>query len=135
MFIPRYTVAPATGCTIHSEADASRLPRLSFYRYGAEVEGRPTPRGLPGQRSYAVGKYWVTKIKAINEPGQSSKVRILKHLRSDEAKAAEELKAMKVSKRKGNKQRYAGRVPLTNALPAAFVDPLDDHVDPADCFS
>jgi hypothetical protein len=107
---------------------------LPWYRYGAEVEGRPDPRGLPGHRSYAVGRFWVTKIKANIEPGQKTKFRILKHLRSDEAKAAEELKTMKLSKRTSNGKRYASRMPLTRALPAGDVG-LDEDPDPADCFS
>ena len=98
---------------------------LPWYRYGAEVEGRPDPRGLPGHRSYAVGRFWVTKIKANIEPGQKTKFRVLKHLRSDEAKAAEELKSRK---------RYASRMPLTRALPACD-DGLIEDPDPADCFS
>ena len=89
---------------------------------------------MPGQRSFAVGRYWVAKIKAPTEPGQKSKFRTLKHLRSDEAKAAEELKAMKVSKRTANKKQYAARMPLTKVLPAAVVG-LDEDPDPADCCS
>jgi hypothetical protein len=92
---------------------------------------------VPGHRTYAVGKYWVTKIK--HAPGEAvgkSKFRTLKHLRSDEAKAAEELKAMKIQERAASKKKRAARKSLTKALPAAGAgQDEDEEEDPADAFS
>jgi hypothetical protein len=92
---------------------------------------------VPGHRTYAVGRYWVTKIKnAPVEAGGKSKFRTLKHLRSDEVKAAEELKAMKVQERAASKKKRAARKSLTKALPAAGVgQDEDEEEDPADAFS
>jgi hypothetical protein len=103
-------------------------------RHGAGVEGHPLPRGVPDRRSYAVGKHWVTKIKAVAEKGEKRKVRILKHLRSDEAKAAEEIKAMKAQERGKKGQGRNARKSLKNAIPAA-VGGQDEEEDPADAFS
>jgi hypothetical protein len=108
-----------------------------FHRYGADVEGHPLPRGLPDRRAYAVGKHWVTKIKASaekGEKGEKRKVRTLKHLRSDEAKAAEDFKALKAQERAKKGKGRNARKSLKNAIPAA-VEGQDEDEDPADAFS
>jgi hypothetical protein len=89
---------------------------------------------VPDRRTYAVGKHWVTKIKSSAEKGEKRKFRTLKHLRSDEAKAAEELKAMKVQERAKKGQGRNARKSLTNAVPAV-VGGQDEDEDPADAFS
>ena len=86
---------------------------------------------MPDRRTYAIGKHWVTKEKTFAEKGEKRKFRTLKRLRSDEAKAAEELKAMKAQERskKGNAQKS-----LKNAIPASVVGQIEDE-DLADEFS
>jgi hypothetical protein len=89
---------------------------------------------LPDRRSYAIGKHWVTKEKTFAEKGEKQKFRTLKRLRSDEAKAADELKAMKAQERAKKGQGRNARKSLQNAIPAAIVDQNEDE-DPADEFS
>jgi hypothetical protein len=90
---------------------------------------------MPSRRSYAVGKHWVTKIKTSAEKGEKHKFRTLKHLRSDEAKAAEDLKAMKAQEQAKKGRGRNARKSLNNALPAAVADQDEDEEDPADAFS
>ena len=90
---------------------------------------------MPSRRSYAVGKHWVTKIKTSAEKGEKQKFRTLKHLRSDEAKAAEDLKAMKAQEQAKKGRGRNARKSSNNALPAAVADQDEDEEDPADAFS
>ena len=106
------------------------MPRPPDYRYGADVENHPTPRGLPEQRVYAVGRSWVTKIKAPRQPGEKRKFRTLNKLRSDEAKAAEELKAMRVAKRTATRKQDAAKKVLVKALPDAGCVQDEGHHPP-----
>jgi predicted metalloendopeptidase len=88
------------------------------------------------RRSYAVGKHWVTKIKIPAEKGQKQKFRILKRLRSDEVKAAEELKATKAQEQAKKGRGRKARKSLQNAIPLADEgQDEDEDKDPADCFS
>ncbi len=89
---------------------------------------------MPDRRTYAIGKHWVTKEKTFAEKGVKRKFRTLKRLRSDEAKAAEELKAKKVQERAKKGQGRNGRRSLKNAIPVA-VEGQDEDEDPADYFS
>jgi hypothetical protein len=89
---------------------------------------------LPDRRTYAIGKHWVTKEKTFAEKGEKRKFRTLKRLRSDEAKAADELKAMKAQERAKKGQGRNARKSLKNAIPAAVVGQNEDE-DPADEFS
>ncbi len=91
---------------------------------------------MPSRRSYAVGKHWVTKIKTSAEKGEKQKFRTLKHLRSDEAKAAEDLKAMKAQEQAKKGRGRKARKSLQNAIPLADEgQDEDEDKDPADCFS
>ena len=89
---------------------------------------------MPDRRSYAVGKHWVTRIKAPAETGEKRNIRTLKRLRSDEVKAPEELKAKKAQERAKKGQGRTGRKSLKNAIPVAVAG-QDEDEDPADQFS
>ncbi len=88
---------------------------------------------MPDRRSYAVGKHWVTRIKAPAETGEKRNIRTLKRLRPDEGKAGEELKAKKAQERPNRGKRRNGKKSLKIAIPAA-VEGQEEDDDPADQF-
>jgi hypothetical protein len=85
---------------------------------------RPAPRGLPGNRSYAVNQHWVTKIKNAEQPG---KVRVLKRLRSDQEPKA------KAKAKKASAKKLASKV-VPRPVAKAKADEGDEE-DPADIFN
>jgi hypothetical protein len=101
-----------------------RSGEVSRKRHGADTT-RPAPRGLPGNRSYAVRSHWVTRIKSADEPG---KVRVLKRRRSDQEPKAKVKKLAKASAKK-----LAAKV-VPKPLAKANADDGDDD-DPASMFN
>jgi hypothetical protein len=81
---------------------------------------------LRGNRSYAVLKYWVTKVK---DSEQNGKTRVLKRRRSDEAGQS---RAPKAAKKASAKKLVSKVVPKPLAKPLADDDRGDD---PADMFN
>jgi hypothetical protein len=99
-------------------------------RFGSGKE-RPPPQGAAGSRKYAVGRMWVTKVKHQDPESGRVVYRQLKKLRSDEAKASEELRAQKKRQPRRLRPRAAtsgarlhprarvlsrGTIPLTSSI-------------------